>query len=69
MLRIMESAIELGTIEDFIIIINFWQAFFVVAKGYAMTPPVPRLKLVSTQDLKPFLNVEDIKLEPWSDQM
>lgn len=40
-----------------------------VAKGYAMTPPVPRLKLVSTQDLKPFLNVEDIKLEPWSDQM
>ncbi|XP_078161269.1 BRCA1-A complex subunit BRE-like protein [Carex rostrata] len=47
----------------------YLQAFFVVAKGYAMTPPVPRLKLVSTQDLKPFLNVEDIKLAPWSDQM
>ncbi|KAJ1692642.1 hypothetical protein LUZ63_009340 [Rhynchospora breviuscula] len=47
----------------------YLQASFVVAKGYATTAPVPRLKLVSTQDLKPFLNVDDIKLIPWSDEM
>jgi hypothetical protein len=41
----------------------------VVAKGYSMTPPVPQLMLASTSDLKPFLNVEDIKLELWPDHM
>ncbi|KAF0902126.1 hypothetical protein E2562_014380 [Oryza meyeriana var. granulata] len=45
------------------------QAVFPISRSYSSVPSAPRLKLVSTPDLKSFFSVDDVKLPPWLDGM
>uniref|UniRef100_A0A7N0UJH9 BRISC and BRCA1-A complex member 2 n=1 Tax=Kalanchoe fedtschenkoi TaxID=63787 RepID=A0A7N0UJH9_KALFE len=47
------------------------QVVFPVVKNFALStnPSAPRLKLVSSADLRALLSVEDVKLPPWSSGM
>ncbi|XP_023525358.1 BRISC and BRCA1-A complex member 2-like isoform X1 [Cucurbita pepo subsp. pepo] len=47
----------------------FLQVLYPVVRKYASTPAAPRLKLVSTSELKALLSIEDIKLPSWIDGM
>ncbi|WOH03606.1 hypothetical protein DCAR_0623005 [Daucus carota subsp. sativus] len=47
----------------------YLQVIFPVVGKFTNKPPVPRLKLVSTPDLRAVLSVEDVRLLPWSDGM
>ncbi|CAD6335375.1 unnamed protein product [Miscanthus lutarioriparius] len=47
------------------------QVIFPISRSssYSSMPSAPRLKLISTPDLKSLLSVEDVKLPPWSNGM
>ncbi|KQK17550.1 BRISC and BRCA1-A complex member 2 isoform X2 [Brachypodium distachyon] len=45
------------------------QAIFPVSRSYPSVPPAPRLKLISTPDLKSFFSVDGFKLPTWIDGM
>ncbi|KAJ6802257.1 putative BRCA1-A complex subunit BRE [Iris pallida] len=45
----------------------FLQVVFPVSTGYSSVPP--RIKLVSSSDLKTLFSIEDVKLPPWVDGM
>uniref|UniRef100_A0A9I9E931 BRISC and BRCA1-A complex member 2 n=1 Tax=Cucumis melo TaxID=3656 RepID=A0A9I9E931_CUCME len=45
------------------------KVLYPVVRKYATTPSAPRLKLVSTSELKALLSIEDIKLPSWIDGM
>lgn len=47
----------------------FLQVMYPVAKKYSSAPSAPRLKLVSTADLKSLFSVEDVKLSSWVNGM
>ncbi|KAL8088528.1 hypothetical protein AgCh_038346 [Apium graveolens] len=43
------------------------QVIFPIVGKFTSKAPIPRLKLVSTPDLRALLAVEDVRLPPWSD--
>ncbi|KAK9270810.1 hypothetical protein L1049_026396 [Liquidambar formosana] len=45
------------------------QVIFPVGRKYLSVPPAPRLKLVSSSELKALFSIEDVKLPPWLDGM
>ncbi|KAG2608520.1 hypothetical protein PVAP13_4NG325600 [Panicum virgatum] len=47
------------------------QVIFPISRSssYSSVPSAPRLKLISTPDLKSLFSVEDVKLPPWSNGM
>ncbi|XP_072995338.1 uncharacterized protein [Typha latifolia] len=45
------------------------QVVFPVSRSYSSIPPAPRIKLVSTSDLKALFSIEDVKLPSWLDGM
>ncbi|CAN6485352.1 unnamed protein product [Victoria cruziana] len=45
------------------------QVIFPVNQKYASAPSAPRVKLVSSQELKALLSIEDVKLPVWLDGM
>lgn len=45
------------------------KVIYPVGRKYGSAPSPPRLKLVSTYELKAFFSIEDVKLPPWSDGM
>lgn len=45
------------------------QVAFPVSRGYSAAPSTPRIKLVSSPDLKTLMAPEDIKLPLWVDGM
>ncbi|KAG2614235.1 hypothetical protein PVAP13_4KG377203 [Panicum virgatum] len=47
------------------------QVIFPISRSssYSSVPSAPRLKLISTSDLKSLFSVEDVKLPPWSNGM
>ncbi|KAJ0966976.1 hypothetical protein J5N97_023893 [Dioscorea zingiberensis] len=47
----------------------YLQVVFPVIRTYSSTQTAPRLKLVSSSDLKSLLSIEDVKLPPWLDGM
>lgn len=59
----------------FFCILNFvfgifdYKVMYPVGRKYGSAPSAPRLKLVSTSELKAFFSIEDVKLPPWSDGM
>jgi len=52
-------------------LLNFllMKVIYPVGRKYGSAPSAPRLKLVSTYELKAFFSIEDVKLPPWSDGM
>ncbi|KAI0488785.1 hypothetical protein KFK09_028624 [Dendrobium nobile] len=47
----------------------YLQVVFPVSKSYSLAPLAPRIKLVSSSQLKDLLSVEDVKLPSWVDGM
>ncbi|KAJ3672417.1 hypothetical protein LUZ60_007138 [Juncus effusus] len=47
----------------------FLQVVYPVVKSYITIPSSPKIKLVSTAEMKQFFNVDEIRLTSWSDQM
>lgn len=47
----------------------YLQVVFPVRRSYSSAPAAPRIKLVSSSELKSFFSVEDVKLPPWLDGM
>ncbi|XP_039135215.1 BRISC and BRCA1-A complex member 2 [Dioscorea cayenensis subsp. rotundata] len=47
----------------------YLQVIFPIIRSYSSTPAAPRLKLVSTSELKSLFSIEDVKLPPWLDGM
>ncbi|XP_010533382.1 PREDICTED: BRCA1-A complex subunit BRE isoform X2 [Tarenaya hassleriana] len=47
----------------------YLQVLYPVVRKYESTPSAPRLKLVSSSDLKTLFSVEDVKLTAWMDGM
>nr|CAD1830505.1 unnamed protein product [Ananas comosus var. bracteatus] len=47
----------------------FLQVVYPVSRSYSSIPSAPRIKLVSTSDLKALFSIEDVKLPPWLDGM
>ncbi|KAG8377927.1 hypothetical protein BUALT_Bualt08G0084600 [Buddleja alternifolia] len=47
----------------------YLQVIFPVGKKYSTAPPPPRLKLVSSAELKALFSIEDFRLPPWVDGM
>ncbi|OVA06311.1 Brain/reproductive organ-expressed protein [Macleaya cordata] len=47
----------------------YLQVVFPVSRKYASAPSAPRIKLVSSSELKALFSIEDVKLLPWSDGM
>ncbi|KAF5455764.1 hypothetical protein F2P56_025310 [Juglans regia] len=47
----------------------YLQVIYPVGKKHVTAPLAPRLKLVSSSELKSFFSIEDVKLPPWSDGM
>ncbi|KAL1542907.1 BRISC and BRCA1-A complex member 2-like isoform X2 [Salvia divinorum] len=47
----------------------YLQVIFPVGKKYSSVPPPPRLKLISSPELKALLSTEDFKLPTWVDGM
>ncbi|XP_059460754.1 uncharacterized protein LOC132189927 isoform X1 [Corylus avellana] len=47
----------------------YLQVMYPVGRKYGSAPSAPRLKLVSTSELKAIFSIEDVKLPPWSDGM
>ncbi|KAJ7957873.1 BRCA1-A complex subunit BRE [Quillaja saponaria] len=47
----------------------YLQAVYPVGKKYVSAPSAPRLKLISTYELKTIFSVDDVKLPPWLDGM
>lgn len=45
------------------------QVVYPILRKYESTPSAPRLRLVSSSDLKALFTVEDVKLPPWMDGM
>ncbi|CAM0909878.1 unnamed protein product [Alopecurus aequalis] len=45
------------------------QAIFLVSRGYSSVPSAPRLKLISTPEMKSFFSVDAVKLPAWVDGM
>ncbi|KAE8731393.1 hypothetical protein F3Y22_tig00002840pilonHSYRG01217 [Hibiscus syriacus] len=48
---------------------DYLQIIYPVGKKYASTPPPPRLKLMSTTELRALFSTEDVKLRSWLDAM
>ncbi|GMN35793.1 hypothetical protein TIFTF001_005529 [Ficus carica] len=47
----------------------YLQVIYPVGKKYGPTPSAPRLKLISTPELKALFSIEDVKLPSWVDGM
>ncbi|KAK6245556.1 BRCA1-A complex subunit BRE - like 1 [Theobroma cacao] len=47
----------------------YLQVIYPVGRKYASTPSAPRLKLMSTIELRVLFSVDDVKLPPWLDGM
>lgn len=47
----------------------YLQVVYPILRKYESAPSSPRLKLVSSSDLKALFSVEDVKLPPWMDGM
>ncbi|WOL13162.1 BRCA1-A complex subunit BRE [Canna indica] len=47
----------------------YLQVIFPVIKSYSSAPAAPRIKLVSTSEVKSLFSIEDVKLPPWLDGM
>ncbi|KAJ4965720.1 hypothetical protein NE237_017569 [Protea cynaroides] len=47
----------------------YLQVIFPVTRKYSVAPSAPRVKLVSSSELKILFSVEDVKLPPWLDGM
>ncbi|XP_021284638.1 BRCA1-A complex subunit BRE [Herrania umbratica] len=47
----------------------YLQVIYPVGRKYASTPSAPRLKLMSTMELRVLFSVDDVKLPPWLDGM
>ncbi|KAJ4843660.1 hypothetical protein Tsubulata_010164 [Turnera subulata] len=47
----------------------YLQVVYPVTRKYGSAPSAPRLKLMSTPDLKELFSIEDVKLPPWVDGM
>uniref|UniRef100_A0ACD5ZDL0 Uncharacterized protein n=1 Tax=Avena sativa TaxID=4498 RepID=A0ACD5ZDL0_AVESA len=45
------------------------QAIFLVSRSYSSVPSAPRLKLISTPEMKSFFSVDAVKLPAWVDGM
>jgi BRCA1-A complex subunit BRE len=45
------------------------QVIFPISRKVTPVPSAPRLKLISTPDLKSLFAVEDVKLPPWLNGM
>jgi BRCA1-A complex subunit BRE len=51
---------------------DYWiilQAIFPVSRSYSSVPSAPRLKLISTPEMKSFFSVDTVKLPAWVDEM
>ncbi|XP_074273456.1 uncharacterized protein LOC141597039 isoform X2 [Silene latifolia] len=47
----------------------YLQVIYPIGRNYQTAPSAPRLKLVSTPELRSLFSVEDVKLPPWMDGM
>ncbi|GAV56754.1 BRE domain-containing protein [Cephalotus follicularis] len=47
----------------------YLQVVYPVSRKYVSVPSAPRLKLVSTSELRTLFSVDDVKLPPWMDEM
>ncbi|KAM0995453.1 hypothetical protein ACFX13_005624 [Malus domestica] len=47
----------------------YLQVIYPVEKKYVSTPSTPRLKLVSTSELKTLFSIDEVKLRPWLNGM
>jgi BRCA1-A complex subunit BRE len=51
---------------------DYWiilQAIFPVSRSYSSVRSAPRLKLISTPEMKSFFSVDTVKLPAWVDEM
>lgn len=56
-------------LQCFVRIFLWVQVVYPVGRKYVSAPSAPRLKLMSTPELKALFFVDDVKLPPWVDGM